>query len=173
MNCLSCQNELPTKLGYLSNAERYCKHCFIHIVEKRVRKYIREHAKLKKDQRIVAADQLSNYFAQHVIHVPIMLLKKPVKNSDTRITLRTLNDIVVEFLEHFFLGKKKQKKQKNELSLFQTLTDEELLLYCAYKELKFSPKKHKLKEFIRKLEQEHPGTLHSMYKSAKELDNII
>lgn len=173
MNCLSCQKEIPTKLGYISNAQRYCQHCFIHIIEKRVRKYIREHAKLKKDQRIVAKDQVSSYFAQNIIHVPVKVVKKAAKGTDTLIQLATTDDIVVRFMEHFFLGKKKQTKKKNELYLFSAITDEELALYCQYKNLKFCPKKHELKEFIHKLEQEHPGTLHSLYKSAMELESLI
>lgn len=138
-----------------------------------MRKYIREHAKLKKDQRIVAKDPISNYFAQQVIHVPITMVKKAAKKTDTIIQLTTLDDVVVQFMEHFLLGKKKQKRKKNDLLLLSTITDEELALYCCYKNLKFSPKKHELKEFIHKADQEHPGTLHSMYKSAMELENIL
>lgn len=173
MNCLSCQKEIPAKLGYVSNAQRYCQYCFIHIIEKRVRKYIREHAKLKKGQRVVAKDSISRYFSEQVIHVPITLLKKATKKTDIIIQLITLDDIVARFIEHFLLGKKKQKKNKHELFLFSPITDEELTLYCQYKNLNFSARKHILKDFIFKWEQEHQGTLHSLAKSAKELEEII
>lgn len=173
MKCLICQKEIPTVLGYVSNCQRYCQSCFLFIVEKRIRKYIREHAKLKKDQRIVATEPVAQYFATQVIHVPVNILKKQKEKTDTHITLVTLDDVVVRFLEYFFLGKKRQKKKKTELWLFAAVTDEELALYCTYKRIKFTPQKHVLKDLIQQLEKQHPGALYSLYKSAQELEDIL
>src|SRR3989338_4572155 len=161
MNCLSCHREIPTKLGYISNSYRYCSSCFSHIIERRIRKYIRESAPLKRNQRVVVHDPLSAHFIQHITHVPLVVIKKKQKKNDLVVLLHTLDDIVVQFLDHFLLGKKKILKKKNELWLFSSITDEELSLYCQYHHIRFVPQKHPLKEMILQLEKEHPGTVHA------------
>ena len=175
MQCLSCQKEIPTKLGFVSNCHHYCSSCFSHIIEKRVRKYIKECCPLKKGQRILAKDAVSRYFVKNVLHVPVTVVKKSQKKSDLVVSSATLDDVVVSFLESFLLGKKQKtrKDRKNELLLFSTITDEELALYCQYHQLAFIPKKNKMKELVQKLEQEHHGTLHSLSKSAQDLKGIF
>lgn len=179
MQCLKCQREIPLKLGYVSNCYRYCQQCFNHIIEKRVRKYIKEHYPLKRGQRIAVTNAISNYFVKNVLHVPVTLIKKAQKKSDIFVSLATLDDIVVSFLEYFFHGEKIKKtrkinkNRKNELLLFSTITDEELSLYCQYHQLPFTPKKNKIKELLQKLEQEHPGTLYALYKSTQDLKEIF
>lgn len=150
-----------------------------HIVEKRVHKYIREFGFLKKGQRIVASDDVSRHFATHVIHVPVVVLKKKEKRTDIIILPYTLDDIVVEFLEQLFLGKKKlkklkkTKKKKNELYLFSRITDKEMIYYCKDHSLLFKPKKGKLKRHIQEFDKKHQGALYSLYKSAQELKDIF
>ena len=173
MNCLSCQREIPTKLGYISNCNRYCHSCFLYIIEKRVRKYIKEHQKLKRGQRIIAKDPASRYFVEHVLHVPLTVIEKAEKKTDIIVQLETLDDVVVVFLEQLFFGKKKQKKKSIDLCFFNAVTDEELTLFCQYYNIFFKPKKHKLKELLLKLEREHPGTLYALYKSANDLKGIF
>ncbi len=173
MNCLNCQREITTKLGCISNCHRYCKNCFSHIIERRVRKYIREQGPLKRNQRIVVSDLLREHFIKHITHVPLVVVKKRQKENDLSVILYTLDDVVVQFLNHFLLGKKKQKQNKNRLFLFSTVTDEELGLYCVYHHLGFVPKKHPLKEMLTKMEKQQPGTLYALYKSAKELSGIL
>ncbi len=172
MNCLSCQKEIPTKLGYVSNSYRFCKFCFSHIIEKRVRKYLKDHP-LKKDQRIVASNPVPLYFAQQVMHIPLTILKRASKKSDTVILLETLDDLVVAYLEHLLSGKKAKKQKKNTLLLFSSVTDEELTLYCQYHNLAFTPKKHPLKAFLLRMEAEHPGTIQALYKSMQDLKEIL
>ena len=173
MNCLSCHREIPTKLGYISNSYRYCSSCFSHIIERRIRKYIRESAPLKRNQQVVVSNPLSTHFIQHITHVPLVVPKKIQKKNDLVVQLHTLDDVVVQFLDHFLLGKKKITKKKNELWLFSSITDEELTLYCHYHHIRFAAQKHPLKEMILHLEKEHPGTVHALYKSVMELEDIF
>ncbi|MBI5001807.1 hypothetical protein HZC31_00315 [Candidatus Woesearchaeota archaeon] len=172
MNCLSCQKEIPTKLGYVSNSHRFCKFCFSHIIEKRVRKYLKDHP-LKRGQRIVASHLASLYFAQHVMHIPLTILKRASKKSDTMILSETLDDCAVAYLEHLLSGKKFLKQKKNTLLLFSSVTDEELSLYCQYHKLPFAVKKHPLKPFLLRMETEHPGTIQALYKSMQDLKEIL
>lgn len=173
MNCLSCQKEIPTKLGYVNNCSRYCQGCFAHIIEKRVRKYVKEHHKLKRGQRVVARDAISRFFLEHVVHVPLTLIRKATKKTDAFVPLRTMDDAIVVFLEHFFFGKKREKKKSKDIFFFTAITDEELALYCKYKGICFTPKKQRLKEYIYSAEKEHPGTLHALYKSCTDLEDIF
>lgn len=173
MNCLSCQREIPTKLGYISNSYRYCSSCFSHIIERRIRKYIRESAPLKRNQRVVVSDQISAHFIQHITHVPLVVVKKKQKKNDLVVLLHTLDDVVVQFLDHFLLGKKKVLKKNNELWLFSSITDEELALYCQYHKIRFAAQKHPLKEMLLQLEKEHSGTLHALSKSVCDLADIF
>jgi len=173
MNCLTCHREIQTRLGYISNSYRYCSSCFSHIIERRIRKYIRESAPLKRNQRVVVSDPVSAHFMQHITHVPLVVVKKRQKKNDCVVLLHTLDDLVVQFLEHFLLGKKKVVKKKNELRLFSSITDEELALYCQYHKIRFAAQKHPLKEMLLGLEKEHPGTLHALSKSVCDLEEIF
>lgn len=164
MQCVICKKR-PVKVF------QYCSLCVVHLIEKRARKYIKENHKLKKDQRIVAATPLTKYFAEHVIHVPVKIIKKKTKKTDCVISTDTMDDCVVSFLEHLFTGKK-QKKSKG-LLLFSTITDNELAVYCKIHTILFKPKQHKIKCLLQKVESAHPGTVHSLYKSKQELRNIF
>lgn len=144
-----------------------------HIIEKRIHKYIRENGFLKKGERIVANDEVSRHFATHVIHVPVVLLKKRGKRTDFVILPYTLDDIVVAFLEQLFFGKKRLKKKKDELLLFSRITDKELTLYCRNHGLLFKPKNGKLKRYIQEFDKKHKGSLYSLYKSAQDLKDVF
>lgn len=170
MQCLICNREIHLRLGYASNSYRYCSTCFIHLIERRVRKYIKEHHLLKKNQRVVAIDFLSSYFLNNIVHVPLVVVKK-VKKNDLVISSATIDDIVVVFLEELFSGKKLKKDDKNVFSFFSSVTDEELVLYCQYKHLSFKPRKHPLKKILESIRQQHPETFHSLAKSVEDLKN--
>ncbi len=172
MNCLSCQKEIPTKLGYVSNSYRFCKFCFSHIIEKRVRKYLKDHP-LKRGQRIVASTPASHYFAEHILHVPLTILKRSSGKRETLIGAETLDDCAVAYLEHLLSGKHLLKQKKKTLLLFSVLTDEELSLYCQYHKILFAQKKHPLKQFLLCMEAEHPGTIQALYKSMQDLKEIL
>jgi hypothetical protein len=169
MNCLRCDKEMKTKLGFVTTSYRYCKSCFILIIEKRFRKHVRKFH-LKPKQRVVAKDALSRYFLERIVHVPLNILKRKVMDSDLVVSLDTIDDAVVLYLEHLFFAKKQSKQI---LSLFHCVTDEELSLYCSYKRLSFTPKKHALKEKVHVLEKQYPGTLHALQKSMVDLQGIL
>jgi hypothetical protein len=202
MECLRCDKGIKTKLGFVTNSHRYCKNCFVHIIEKRLRKHLRQFH-LKPKQRVVAKDALSRYFLEEVVHVPLQLLKRG-KQSDVVVSLDTADDVAVVYLErlmgidvgsvlkshpltpyqppkskrsHVAGGKKtlSSNTAENEvvLSLFHCLTDEELSLYCKYKKLQFVPKKSDMKHKLHKLEEQHPGTLHALQKSMVDLQGIF
>lgn len=169
MQCLSCQKEIPLKLGFVTQQYRYCKKCFLYHIERRVRNSIREHHPLTKGQRVVVQNSVSRYFLEHVVHVQLILVKKLMKKTDLVVSSATQDDLVVSFLEHILFGKKMLKQKKNIFPLFASLTDEELALYCHYRNLSFVPAKNALKEKLHGLEQRHPGTMHALAKSMKDL----
>lgn len=170
MQCLSCQKEIPLKLGFVTQSYRYCKKCFLYHIERRVRNYIREHHPLKKGQRVVVSDAVACYFLEQVVHVPLIIVKKSAEKTDFSVSSATQDDLVVSFLEHILFGKKMCKQRKNILYLFASLTDEELALYCQYSNLSFVPAKNALKERLHSLEQRHPGTMHALAKSMGDLE---
>lgn len=169
MQCLICNREIPLKLGYASNSYRYCSTCFIHLIERRVRKYVKEHHLLKKNQRVIVADSLSSYFLKNIVHVPLTFVKKKTKKADLLVSLETIDDNVVVFLEALFSGKKIKRTDKSTFSFFSAVTDDELELYCKYKHLSFTPRKHPLKKILENVRQKHPETLHSLAKSVEDL----
>jgi hypothetical protein len=170
MECLRCAKGIKTKLGYVTNSHRYCRPCFVHIMEKRFRKHVRQFG-LNKDARIVAKDDVSCYFLENIVHVPLTLLKRG-KQTDVLVSLDTADDAAVVFLERLMLAKK-NKQKKNVLCLFHCFTDEELSLYCQYKKMTFTPKKNSMKTKLSKLEQQHPGTLHALEKSMSDLAGLL
>ncbi len=164
MQCVICKKR-PVKVS------QYCSLCIIHLIEKKARRYIKDNHKLKKDQRIVAATPLTKHFAEHVLHVPVRIIKNKAKKTDLVISTNTLNDCVVSFVEALFTGKK-QKKTKD-LLLFSLITDDELAVYCKHHKLAFKPKQHKLKELLNTIEKKHSGTIHGLSKSKEELKGIF
>lgn len=172
MNCLSCQKEISTKLGYVSNSYRFCTFCFSHIIERRIRKYLKDHP-LKRGQRVVAPDSVRSYFAQHVMHIPLTILRRASKKNDMLLLSETLDDCAVAYLEHLLSGKKIIRQKKTNLLLFSSVTDEELSLYCQYHKIPFTPKKHPLKAFLLRMETEHPGTIQALYKSMQDVKEIL
>ncbi len=173
MQCLSCQNEIPLKLGFVTQPYRYCKKCFLHHIERRIRNYIREQHPLKKGQRVAVQNSVAHYFLEHVVHVPLILVKKPAKRTGLSVSSATRDDFVVAFLGHILFGKKLFRQKKNIFFIFASLTDEELALYCCYRNLSFVPAKNTLKESLYTLEQRHPGTMHALAKSISDLKEII
>lgn len=163
--------EIPTKLGYVSNCYRYCKNCFVHIIEKRVRKHVRTHHALQPKQRIVANNGVSHYFLEYVLHCPLTILKSKKKRNDIVISSDTIDDACVVFLEKLFGIK--QHKQTKQLGIFLCITDEELGLYCQHKKMPFVPKTHPLKARLHVLEQHHPGTLHALAKSIRNFHGVM
>ncbi len=172
MLCLSCQKEIPLKLGFVTQPYRYCKKCFLYQIERRVRNSIREHHPLKKGQHVVVQNSVARYFLEQVVHVPLVLVKKSTKRTDLVVSSATQDDFVVTFLEHILFGKKILRLKKNILPLFASLTDEELGLYCCYRKIPFLPAKNTLKERLHGLEQRHPGTMHALAKSVKDLQSV-
>lgn len=148
-----------------------CSLCIMHLIERKARRYIKDNHKLKKDQRVVTATPLAKHFAEHVLHVPVKIVKNKAKKTDVVISSATLNDCVAVFLESLFTGKK--QKQTKELFLFSLITDQELAVYCTHHKILFKPKEHKLKELLNTIEKKHPGTMHSLYKSKEELKGIF
>lgn len=173
MQCLSCQKEIPLQLGFVTQPYRYCKKCFLYQIERRVRNSIREHHPLKKGQRVVVQNSVARYFLEQVVHVPLVLVKKSAKKTDLIVSSATSDDFVVSFLEHILFGKKIARLKKNILYLFASLTDEELALYCHYRNLSFVPAKNTLKDHLHALEQRHSGTMHALAKSMKDLQMLV
>ncbi len=172
MECLRCSKKIPVQLRFTTTALRYCKNCFISIIEKRLRKYFR-HYMLKKKNRVVVKDAVSRYVFENVVHVPLQILKRKIKKTDFVVSLDTADDAVVAYLGHLFFAKKYVKLSKTMLQPFRCLTDEELLLYCDYNKLDFKPQKNPLKQKLHALEQHYPGTLHALEKSMRDLEGIL
>ncbi|PIN80487.1 hypothetical protein COV16_00795, partial [Candidatus Woesearchaeota archaeon CG10_big_fil_rev_8_21_14_0_10_34_8] len=104
MKCLSC-NKKESKY-------KYCKKCFVNIVERRVRKHVRVFG-LKKDQKVVVNDNVTMYFLENIIHLPL----KINKNIGLKLSLITIDDECSAYLERLLFGKKTKKQN----SLFSCL----------------------------------------------------
>jgi hypothetical protein len=162
--CSKCENKSITNRPYL---RQLCESCFLKAIEKKIRKYIRIKKKINKNDRLLVKDKLSLYFVKRIISMPIKIVKiKP----DKTVNLYTLDDKVSDFLAGFML-KEKIRIKKNEISLFETITDEELRIFSKIKKLDFKPnKKNKsIHNFLDKLYKRYPEARFSIVKSCDEI----
>lgn len=131
MQCYKCKNKATINIPHLRPV---CSNCFITIIEKRIRKYIRINKLIKKNDRLIIKDPLSLYFIKKIIRSPI----KIVKNNGKEVLPWTLDDECNLFLKLFFNKNFDINKIKNNnIKLFKTVTDEELIEFSKIRNIKY------------------------------------
>lgn len=170
MICLRCGKTSP--LG-----EGYCNACFLAIVEKRMRRALRDSKQLFPGVLLVVGKTLKNIL-QRLVTMPATIVSKTTRKSAIHVFGNTIDDQVVVFLKDY-LGyekgnktRKMEKKQKG-INLFETLTDSELQRYFQLKKKKFTPKKDELKEQLAPLIKKYPEVRYALYNSITAYKKMV
>ena len=165
----------------------YCRKCFLHIIEKRIRKNIRINIGFKKDDKILVMEPICKYIINKfskIIEIHYIskskfkiknwnenvyknkLLLEFIKKNKIKYTFipQTIDEKIHPYLNSLFKGEKLKTILNNKkiYPLFNKITSEELLRFCNYRKIKYLQKKSKINEFLNNLENKYPGTKFSI-----------
>lgn len=192
MNCTRCNKKSETDFRHLGNL---CRKCFFWIIEKRVKKVLKE-SKIKKNDKILLLDSLSEYFFKRIMKMPLTVIKKSknffnikefdesifgnkklkefIKTNKIKKTIipRNLDNEIVPLLKKHFKNSK-IKENKKFVKLFKNILEDELILFSKLKRIPYKKmKKNDEKDFLDKIEKRYPGTKFSFLKSMNKLEEI-
>jgi len=170
MKCYKCDRPAKVHIGHL---RPLCNNCFIKIIEKRIRKYIRINKLIKKNDKLLIKDPLSLYFIKKIIKSPIKIINKKGKNAK-EIFPWSLDDECSLFLDLFFNKNFNIKNiENNKIKLFKTITDEELTEFSKIKHIKYKQlKKHRNINLLDNLNKKYPDIRFSLLKCIENIKRI-
>jgi hypothetical protein len=173
MICLRCGGK---------SKENYCNGCFTRIVEKRVKKAIRESGLLEKGLVLVASDEFVEGLLRKIINLPVTITSIAQKGKNVLPCIgSTIDDQSVAFLEEY-IGDRKEKNvderkaeklKKRELNLFSCLSDAEVVRYFTLSGKKFIPKEHPLKKHLDVLIKKYPEVQYALHNATNEYDHLL
>jgi len=178
MACIKCKKTKNEHIKHLGGS--LCPSCFSKIIEKRVRKSLRENNWIKPKDSVIAIDN-ETIKAKTGIHI----LKTIFKNTPLKINIKkgniplpsktvkkrskivipwTADDEIEQFLDALFNN---QKISKNKyIKLLINISDEELQLYAKANKIKGKKeKKSFLGKNLDELEKRYPGSKLGLLKS--------
>lgn len=159
MLCLRCEKKVEGS---------YCNRCFVFIIEKRLKKSLRDSGLLKPGIHLYTENAYVKAILQKIVNMPVVFVKKKTKKT-IYVTLNTLDDMNVAFFADY-LGLKKEKKQRawRNIALFQHITDDEAVRYFALLKKKFQPKQHPLKKSLQTFFAKYPETRYALHQASEE-----
>ena len=180
MKCKSCNKESKVHLAYPPH--ELCEECFLKIIEKRVRKYVRINKLFKKNDKILIINdnskeaQVNKYILKSIIkNMPATITEKETSKGtrvDKIIMPWNLDDEINQYLEEV-MNKKKEKRNTKEIKILKPVLDSEVEIFAKIKGFKYKKVKHQEKNpFLKGLEEKHPGTKFSLLKSSETLNKI-
>jgi hypothetical protein len=163
MKCYLCKRGGNIKL---QKGRDICSDCFVRLIEKRVRKYVRLNKLFKRNDGLVVKDAIDRYFISN-LDLPVNFVKKGKK-----VVLWSMDDEVNEFVSGLFSGKKVKKTK--DIRLLKVVTDKELLLFAKIKGLKFkaNKKNNDVQKFLDAIEKKHGNIKYNLLKNIEELKKI-
>lgn len=178
MACIKCKKLKNANIKHLGGS--LCLSCFNKIIEKRVRKTLREKNWINPKDCIIAIDNgtikaktgiyiLESIFKKTPLRLEIkkQSVDSPVKTAKKQCKLMipwTADDEVEEFLEAVFNNKKIPRTKK--IKLLVNVSGEEVEVYAKANKIKGKKsKKSVLGKKLDKLEKRYPGSKFGLLKS--------
>ena len=157
--CKKCNNNA---------SDEFCDSCFLEVIYKRIRKYVRINRFIQKDDCLIIKDPLTKKIFEFIINTPVTITNhgKVTSKSKEIITL-CLDDIEEQYMDNLFQGKTfKLKFKQNQIPLYLLLTKEEMQRLAKLHKVKLPMRKNTLvSEFIDDFEKQIPGTKFNIKKS--------
>jgi len=136
-------------------------------IYRRIRKQIRQTGKFKKDEKVLAEDEISEHFLKNM-HVEI------VKNGeyDKKVKTWTADDEINSFFMNMISGKADEDKKL--VKIFTCVTDEELEKYCKLNKIMFKrrEKDQAVQKFVDDISLKHTDSKHKIIKSLERLHHL-
>ena len=170
--CIKCPK--PAKIS-LRHIKQVCPSCFSEIIEKRVRKAIRENKWIKRNDTVFVVDNgslafsVTKYLLESIskdLPMEIQTVKAP---REGKVVLPwSLDDEIEGHLKDLFGEERRQAKH---IRLLKNVSDEEIQVFAEVKKLAGSlPEKSELGRKLSDLEEKYPGSKFGLLKSFQELD---
>lgn len=152
MNCKRCGKK---------STEELCDRCFKNVVERKIRKHIRLSGLFKQGSKVHISDSLVRmFFAKK--HGLVFTNTK----GSIHVMPKSMDAVLSCFMDYLLSGKKPVSNHKD-FYVFEPLTNAELKRYgqIVNVRVKSSPES----EILNCMEEDYPGTKHSMYNAIKGL----
>lgn len=189
MKCIRCKKEADVRLPNLSA----CTSCFEKIIEKRIRKEIRQNSLIEKNDSILIVDDSSAESAVMIYLIDGILKDLPVKISIrkqkysigdeikgnfSKIIIPWNTDKEGNYLISGVFENKKLKylgnfriKTKTYIKPLLHVLHEETAIFAKNRRLEFSDK-HEGEDILDSLEKEYPEIKFSLMKSAERIKGL-
>ncbi|MFT4311182.1 MAG: hypothetical protein ACMXX7_00995 [Candidatus Woesearchaeota archaeon] len=165
ITCVKCGKKANINLSY---SQPYCQPHFLQIIEKRIKKELKNKLDLKKEYAILKEDTAQFEINYHFLKKIFYKLKiKTVKSKNYQINNKCLDEISQEFLEAFTCNKKIIKEK---ISPLKNITLEDIQHLKKILGIKFKIKTSK--DFLKDLDNKYPGTKFSVLKSYDFIKNL-
>ncbi|MFH1849717.1 MAG: hypothetical protein ABH879_06025 [archaeon] len=167
-----CGKRAATNFSHLGSL---CKRCFSAIIEKRVRRELRN-AGIRPGQRVLVMGRVAGFFARKILTMPldISVVRRDgriPKGYDAVIVPWTLDDEVERFLQDVFSGRQ-PRAGNGHVKLFRTVTRDELSEFCMLNRLRYSCKKNRLGRLLDRFSAKYPETKFSLLKSIERISKL-
>ena len=160
MKCVKCSKQAKIDLKHLGGS--LCPACFAEVIEKRVRKSLREHDWLKPADKILVIDD-GTLKSKAGIHI-IKSIFKLSKGCTKVIIPWNLDDEIGQYLDAL-MNNKKIPKTKH-IKFLINISDEEIDYFAKIKKIKGKKRaKTKLGKMLDNLEKRYPGSKFGLLKS--------
>jgi hypothetical protein len=178
MKCIKCSGTAKIELKHLGGA--LCPACFAEVIEKRVRKSLRDNKWLKPEDRIIYIDDgtlqskvgfylIKTIFKNQPFDIDfkkgeILSAAKLSKGYDKVLVPWNMDDEIEQFLDCLFNAKKVPRARY--IKLLINVSDEEIALFAKIKKTNARPKaKSKLGRMLDDLEKRYPGSKFGLLRS--------
>jgi len=180
MKCYKCNNKGSIK----TDNKFFCNNCFNEIIEKRIRKEIRQSNLLSKNDKVLIIDDgteksaINKYILKKIIKDPTITftIRKSIAKSEdyTKIVLPwVLDDEAINYLKTMFTeNKTKTLVDTKMIKPLINITTKEAISFAKMHNLKFEKSKpldKDLNAMIEKMEDKYPGTKFGILKTIKNL----
>ncbi len=173
---MTCSKCLGNVVYENKNTGDLCSSCFLDMVEKRLRKEIKNAGWLNKNEKVLILDDDSleanvteDLFKKVMGSLPLQIEKKKEFSSDYNhiILPWSLEREVNGFLNNLFTSKKNEETQSKCIKLLKSISEEEIVLIAKIKNIPGKLKGTE-KDFIADLEKKYPGGKMALVKAMKE-----
>lgn len=158
MLCLRCGKKTVEK--------SYCNRCFVPIIEKRLKKALRDSNLLKPKVKLYPENVSTKAILQKIVNMPVVFVKKKTRSA-VSVIINTLDDNNAMFLADY-LGIEKKKKKANSANLFQHITDDEAIRYFSLLKKRYNPKQHPLKKHLQSFLTKYPETRYALHQASED-----
>jgi len=162
MDC-TCKKHAETEFQHLGPL---CRACFTAVLQRRVRKALKDAGWLKRGQKVCFADEKTAQGRAAITLFKAVIKGLPLEyagdQAEIMLSAQTADDEAEGFLHQLFAGKLEQNKAVN---LLANITTQEIEKYCELEHIDGEQaRKSELRTRLDALDKRYPGTMFSLQK---------